>query len=144
MQVLIWSASLYVLLNQLNGDNGALFLPKARRPFQMSPLTMLFAYQFHNSQKSYQGNDVSCLGITESHLVHNALLLQLSCYQPTFKSISQKQPITSLIVAEVDSLVTRSWLRTAHWDRSQLNPTCTCRISSLFTPRPRLHLSLEW
>ena len=29
MQVLIQSASLYVLLNQLNGDNGALFLPKA-------------------------------------------------------------------------------------------------------------------
>ena len=29
MQVLIQSASLCVLLNQLNGDNGALFLPKA-------------------------------------------------------------------------------------------------------------------
>ena len=29
MQVLIRSAPLYVLLNQLNGDNGALFLPKA-------------------------------------------------------------------------------------------------------------------
>ena len=29
MQVLIQSASLYVLLNQLSGDNGALFLPKA-------------------------------------------------------------------------------------------------------------------
>ena len=29
MQVLIRSASLYVLLNQLNRDNGALFLPKA-------------------------------------------------------------------------------------------------------------------
>ena len=31
MQVLIISASLYVLLNQLNGDKGALFLPEARR-----------------------------------------------------------------------------------------------------------------
>ena len=29
MEVLIQSASLYILLNQLNGDNGALFLPKA-------------------------------------------------------------------------------------------------------------------
>ena len=33
MQVLIRSASLYVLLNQLNGDNGALSLPKAGRVF---------------------------------------------------------------------------------------------------------------
>ena len=33
MQVLLQSASLYVLLNQLNRDNGALFLPKAGRDF---------------------------------------------------------------------------------------------------------------
>ena len=33
MQVLIRSASLYVLLNQLNGDNGALLLLKAGRAF---------------------------------------------------------------------------------------------------------------
>ena len=34
MQVLIQSASLYVLLNQLNVDNGALFLPiKPEVPF---------------------------------------------------------------------------------------------------------------
>ena len=51
---------------------------------------------------------MSCLGITERHLVRNALLLQLSCYQPMFKSISQKQPITKFIVAEADGLVTGS------------------------------------
>ena len=39
---------------------------------------MFFAYQFHNSKKSYQGKDVSCLGTAESHLKHNALLLQLT------------------------------------------------------------------
>ena len=33
MQVLIRLASLYVLLNRLNGDNGALFLAKARHAF---------------------------------------------------------------------------------------------------------------
>ena len=33
MQVLIQSASLYVLLNRLNGDSGALFLPKAGHAF---------------------------------------------------------------------------------------------------------------
>ena len=33
MQVLIRSASLYVLLNQINRDNGALFLLKAGRAF---------------------------------------------------------------------------------------------------------------
>ena len=33
MQVLIQSASLYVLLNWLNADNGALFLPKAGHAF---------------------------------------------------------------------------------------------------------------
>ena len=33
MQVLIRSALLYVLLNQFNGDNGALFLPIAGRAF---------------------------------------------------------------------------------------------------------------
>ena len=39
---------------------------------------MFFAYQFHNSQKSYQGKDVSCLGTAESHLESNVLLLQLT------------------------------------------------------------------
>ena len=33
MQVLVISASLYVLVNQLNEDKGALFLPEARRAF---------------------------------------------------------------------------------------------------------------
>ena len=51
MEVLIRSASLYVLLNQLNGDDGALFLPKARRAFLIVAAPQcFFAYQFHNSQ----------------------------------------------------------------------------------------------
>ena len=33
MQVLIQSASLHALLNRLNRDNGALFLPKAGHAF---------------------------------------------------------------------------------------------------------------
>ena len=103
---------------------------------------MFFAYQFHNSQKSYQGKDVSCLGTTESHLECNALLLQLSCYQTRFKSISWKSPIASRIVAEADGLITGSWLRTVHWDGGQLNSTYTRRISLLFTPRPWLRLGL--
>ena len=75
---------------------------------------MFFAYHFHNSQESYQGKDVSCLGTAESYLERNALLLQLSCYQTKFKSISRKSPITSRIVVEADGLITGSWLRTVH------------------------------
>ena len=93
--------------------------------------TMFFAYQFHNSQKSYQGKDVSCWGSAESHLERNALLLQLHCYRTSFKSISWKQPITLCKVAEADDLITWSWLCLVHWDTSQLNPTCNCRISKL-------------
>ena len=79
------------LLNRLNGDNGALFLPKAGRAFLIGRhSTMFFGYQSHNSQKSYQGKDVNCLCTAESHLKRNTLLLQLSCYQTRFKSISRK------------------------------------------------------
>ena len=41
---------------------------------------MFFAYQFHNSQKSYQGKDVSCLGTAESHLERNVLPRVLYLY----------------------------------------------------------------
>ena len=99
MQVLIRSASLYVLLNRLNGDKGTLFLPKAGHAFLIVAALQWF---------SLQGKDVSCLGTTESHLKRNALLLQLNCYQTRFKSISRKQPITLHIVAEADGLITGS------------------------------------
>ena len=88
MQVLIRSASFYVLLNQLNGDNGALFLPKAGRAFLI--VAALQCFSLTSSTTAYQDKDVSCLGTAESHPVRNTLLLQLSCYQPRFKSISQK------------------------------------------------------
>ena len=82
MQVLIISVSLYVLLNQLNGDKGALFLPEARHVclFNCYHYALSFAYQFHKS-KSYQGINMSCMGTTEGYFECNALLLQLSCYE---------------------------------------------------------------
>ena len=38
---------------------------------------MVFAYQFHNSQKSYQGKDVSCLDTAESYLEHRVSKIDL-------------------------------------------------------------------
>ena len=49
MQVLIRSASLYVLLNQLNGDNGASFLPKARRDVPFLIVTALQCFSLTSS-----------------------------------------------------------------------------------------------
>ena len=51
---------------------------------------LFFAYRFHNSQKSYPGKIMSCLFTTESHLEHNMLLSQLSCYKKRLKPISQQ------------------------------------------------------
>ena len=104
MQVLIQSASLYVLLNQLNGDNGALFLPKAGCALIVAALQCFSL----TSSTTYQGKDVSCLGTAESHLVRNVLLIQLSCYQARFKPISQKYPIKFDIVVKADGLITGS------------------------------------
>ena len=76
MQVLIRSASLYVLLNWLNGDNRTLFLPKATDvPFLI--VAALQCFSLTSSTTAYQGKDVSCLGTAENHLEHNKLLLQL-------------------------------------------------------------------
>ena len=89
MQVLIQSASLLCFINRLNGDNGALFLPKAADvPYLI--VAALQCFLLTSSTTSYQGKDVSCLGTAESHLKHNELLLQLNCYQTRFKSISRK------------------------------------------------------
>ena len=57
MEVLIRSDSLYVLLNQLNGDNEAVFLPKAGRAFlivaalQRFSLTSTTTVKNHTKEK---------------------------------------------------------------------------------------------
>ena len=53
MQVLIRSASLYVLLNQLNGDNGALFLPKAGRTFLIVAALQCFSLTSSTTVKNH-------------------------------------------------------------------------------------------
>ena len=53
MQVLIRSASLYVLLNQLNGDNGALFLPKAGRAFLIVAALQCFSLTSSTTVKNH-------------------------------------------------------------------------------------------
>ena len=63
------------LLNQLNGEKLALFLPEARCAFLIVAALQFFAYQLHNSQKSYQGKNMSFLCTAECHLEHNTLLL---------------------------------------------------------------------
>ena len=63
------------LLNQLNGEKSALFLPEARCAFLIVAALQFFAYQLHNSQKSYQGKNMSFLCTAECHLERNTLLL---------------------------------------------------------------------
>ena len=54
MQVLIQSASLYyVLLNQLNGDNGALFLPKAGHAFSIVAALQCFSLTSSTAVKNH-------------------------------------------------------------------------------------------
>ena len=53
MQVLICSASLYVLLNQLNGDNGALFFPKAGHTFLIVAALQCFSLTSSTTVKNH-------------------------------------------------------------------------------------------
>ena len=53
MQVLIRSASLYVLLNQHNGDNGALFLPKAGCAFLIVVALQCFSLTSSTTVKNH-------------------------------------------------------------------------------------------
>ena len=53
MQVLIQSASLYVLLNQFNSDNGALFLPKAGRAFLIVTILQCFLLTSSTTVKNH-------------------------------------------------------------------------------------------
>ena len=53
MQVLIQSASLYVLLNQLNRDNGALFLPKAGQTFLIVATLQCFSLTSSTTVKNH-------------------------------------------------------------------------------------------
>ena len=53
MQVLIQSASLYVLFNRLNRDNGALFLPKARRAFLIVATLQWFSLTSSTTVKNH-------------------------------------------------------------------------------------------
>ena len=53
MQVLMRPASLYVLLNQLNGDNGALFLPKAGRAFLTVTALQCFSHTSSTTVKNH-------------------------------------------------------------------------------------------
>ena len=53
MEVLIRSSSLYVLLNHLNRDNGALFLPKARRAFLIVAALQCFSLTSSTTVKDH-------------------------------------------------------------------------------------------
>ena len=56
-------------------DKEALLLPEASHAFlivtTLLRCELFFPYWFHNSQKSYQGKNMSCLSTAESHLKCN-------------------------------------------------------------------------
>ena len=85
----------------INEDKEALLLSKAKCSFLIVAILLCFQLLFccvfncffltgstTVKSHSYQGKNMSCLGTVESHLEHNALLMQLSCYSTKFKSIS--------------------------------------------------------
>ena len=81
-------SAMYIMF--LMGTKALCSCPKPDIPLYLLLLCTVFAYWFHNSQKSYPGKSMSCLGTTESHLKYNTLLLQLSFYKKRFKPISQQ------------------------------------------------------
>ena len=67
MQVWISSASLCVLLNQLNGDEGALFLPEAGHAFLIVAILQCLCLPVLQQPKIIPSQNVSCLSTTENH-----------------------------------------------------------------------------
>ena len=123
-----FSFILYVLLNWFNRDKRASLLPEVRHTFlivaALQHVQLFFTYQFHNSQKLYQGKN-GVVWVLLKVILH-VLLLQISCYE---RKLNLFPKITNYIVLTCRSwwIDYRSWLHIVCWERS----LCTHMISCL-------------